>query len=157
MTPKPKRSDPGYMKWYTRKNKKRLALAAKARYMANREYFMAKSRERYRANPEAARKAKAKWAAAHPRKMRRYRDKWYANNYHSMTPNKWRTPEKGRARGAVAYAILKGDIKRPSTCSECGKRKKVEAHHPDYSKPLSVVWLCISCHRRVGNAPKIAG
>ncbi len=34
-------------------------------------------------------------------------------------------------------------IKQP--CEVCGE-VKVEAHHPDYEKPLGVNWLCTSCH-----------
>ena len=35
-------------------------------------------------------------------------------------------------------------IKQP--CSVCGKIKS-EAHHPDYSKPLEVIWFCRSHHK----------
>lgn len=30
-------------------------------------------------------------------------------------------------------------------CKECTK-KDVATHHKDYSKPLDVEWLCVSCH-----------
>jgi hypothetical protein len=36
---------------------------------------------------------------------------------------------------------------RPQHCSACGVECKPQGHHPDYSKPLEVVWLCRPCHR----------
>lgn len=36
----------------------------------------------------------------------------------------------------------------PMPCEMCNE-KKVEMHHPDYSRPLDIVWLCASCHRHI--------
>lgn len=33
----------------------------------------------------------------------------------------------------------------PRPCQKCGE-KKVEKHHPDYSEPLTVMWLCRPHH-----------
>jgi len=40
----------------------------------------------------------------------------------------------------------KGTIKKLS-CEKCGTDQLVEAHHPDYSKPLEVIWLCSLHHK----------
>ena len=48
------------------------------------------------------------------------------------------------ARWAVNRMRAKGVIKS-QPCAFCGK-EKTEAHHPDYSKPLLIVWLCRKCH-----------
>lgn len=53
-------------------------------------------------------------------------------------------PEKVRARQEMTRAIMKGSLKR-QPCEVCGKGK-VEGHHPDYSKPLAVKWLCHKHH-----------
>lgn len=55
-------------------------------------------------------------------------------------------PEKHRARTTLNYAISKGKIKKPKNCANCGKEKKLDGHHEDYSKPLIVQWLCRPCH-----------
>lgn len=63
-------------------------------------------------------------------------------------------PERRAAQAKVRYALLKGVLKK-MPCSICGSEKSV-GHHPDYSEPLSVVWLCQAHHKQlhaqVGNA-----
>lgn len=56
-------------------------------------------------------------------------------------------PEKARARSLLSNAVCEGKIIRPSQCSLClSSDGVVEGHHPDYSKPLDVIWVCKSCH-----------
>jgi len=77
------------------------------------------------------------------------------------------TPDEAHSK--VDYAIRSGKLFRPETCEICGKKpiktfknrwlnKTVEvpyhnpgivAHHPDYNKPLDVVWVCRKCHSKI--------
>lgn len=42
-----------------------------------------------------------------------------------------------------------GTIVKPDICDLCHMpHEKIEAHHPDYSKPAEFVWLCKNCHAR---------
>ena len=50
------------------------------------------------------------------------------------------------AHRAVTRAIKNGTLV-PEPCKICGKSQRVEAHHPDYDKPLQVDWLCSAHHR----------
>lgn len=51
------------------------------------------------------------------------------------------------ARQEVYKALRRGDlVKEP--CTFCGE-EKTGAHHPDYSKPLDVIWVCDRCHKKV--------
>lgn len=43
-------------------------------------------------------------------------------------------------------SIARGLMIRPKSCSVCGCDGKINGHHDDYNKPLSVRWLCSSCH-----------
>jgi hypothetical protein len=54
--------------------------------------------------------------------------------------------EKRRAREAVKRAVKSGRLVRPKACEGCGYALPVAAHHPDYTKPLDVEWLCVDCH-----------
>jgi len=57
-----------------------------------------------------------------------------------------RNPQKRRAQGRAKSAQGKGFIQPPPGCEKCGAAVKLEKHHPDYSKPLFVQWLCPPCH-----------
>ena len=63
----------------------------------------------------------------------------------SKAKREWRkrNPDAVRAHNAVARALRKGTLVR-QPC-RCGNPRS-EAHHPDYSKPLEVEWLCRRCH-----------
>lgn len=63
---------------------------------------------------------------------------------------------KDSAQNKLERAVLKGLLKRPIQCEICGGtpppfmdgRSAIQAHHPDYAKPLDVRWLCQQCHHR---------
>jgi hypothetical protein len=58
-----------------------------------------------------------------------------------------RFPEKMKARRFMRTAIGNGTLLKPSKCSLCESEEfQIDAHHPDYSKPLEVVWVCKPCH-----------
>lgn len=51
------------------------------------------------------------------------------------------------ARSILNLAIRRADVKRPNSCSHCGRNDlRIEGHHYDYSEPLAVLWLCSECH-----------
>ncbi len=54
--------------------------------------------------------------------------------------------EKQDSRSALWRAINTGKITKPTTCSSCKAKGKIEGHHEDYLKPLEVIWLCTGCH-----------
>lgn len=58
-------------------------------------------------------------------------------------------PERLAINHRVARAIKSGKILKPECCSICGKKGKTVAHHHDYSKPLDVIFVCQSCHKRI--------
>lgn len=54
---------------------------------------------------------------------------------------------KRHARFKLNYEIKNGNILKPNNCFKYLKICVPEGHHPDYSKPLEVDWLCKDCHR----------
>lgn len=61
-----------------------------------------------------------------------------------------KTSTKARsAQSLLRYHVQAGNITKPDHCEECGKTNcAIEGAHRDYSRPLDVRWLCISCHRK---------
>lgn len=55
---------------------------------------------------------------------------------------------KSYARSYVRVYLLRGRIIK-APCYVCAAAQKLEAHHEDYSRPLLVVWLCLTHHRMV--------
>jgi hypothetical protein len=58
-----------------------------------------------------------------------------------------RHPKKVAAHTAVYIATRNGKLNRPEACSRCGVVSSiVHGHHPDYDRPLEVIWFCRRCH-----------
>lgn len=54
---------------------------------------------------------------------------------------------KAKARQRLTDAVKRGDIKRSDACEACDMEGlDIEAHHPDYNEPLTVLWMCTLCH-----------
>lgn len=86
-------------------------------------------------------------------KIRAY-DKMRASMPHRMALNKrvlkdyrQKFPERYAATSAVNSALRTGKLIR-YPCEICGEKKSV-GHHPDYSRPLDVIWLCQAHHKQL--------
>lgn len=55
------------------------------------------------------------------------------------------SPERRKAQVILGNAVRSGKVQK-LPCFVCGE--KAEAHHPDYSAPLDVVWLCPAHHKQ---------
>lgn len=74
--------------------------------------------------------------ACHAAYMRENRPK------HSELPEHAR--HKANVRSMACQYEKRGKLKR-QPCQKCGSNN-AEKHHPDYSQPLLVEWLCRECH-----------
>lgn len=128
-------------------------MAYQRRYRAaHREAVLAWSRK-YEATHRATRRAHTRqYDATHREARRAYARKRYRTNRERMIASavNWHElhPKQRRARNAVNHAKDRGDLVL-QPCEICGSTENVHGHHPDYSKPLEVCWLCASCHQRL--------
>ena len=69
---------------------------------------------------------------------------------HKKATKKYRKnhSKKYKAHTMLNNSIRKGDLIKPKSCEECLLITNVVGHHDDYNKPLTVRWLCHSCHAR---------
>jgi hypothetical protein len=58
-------------------------------------------------------------------------------------------PERCNAVNRIWKRIRLGKMEKGTKCEACDRTDNIIAHHWDYSKPLSVIWLCSSCHKNV--------
>jgi hypothetical protein len=87
-------------------------------------------------NKEKIKEHKKKWRRKNREKTKEYQKKWRRKNR-----------EKVNAESKALRAIREGRLIKPEKCENCGTITKLEAHHPDYSQPLKVQFLCINCHK----------
>ena len=59
--------------------------------------------------------------------------------------------DKKNARTLLNYHLKQGKVVKPKCCEKCKKRKPLQAHHCDYTKPLDVLWVCNLCHSKYDN------
>lgn len=66
------------------------------------------------------------------------------SNYDRKVESARRNPVQSAARRELEGALKRGEVIR-HPCFVC-RETKVEAHHWDYGRPLSVFWLCRTHH-----------
>jgi len=120
---------------------------------ANREKIR-KARKAYREENRAEFRERGRaWKEANRELLREANKVYYEENKvaYSEYNKAYRKVNKDKinAHRAVHRALKAGTLTKPDTCARCQKRKVIEGHHEDYSKPLEVDWLCISCHKRL--------
>lgn len=78
----------------------------------------------------------------------RYPKKRHSEKYkeqHKEYSALWIAKNKDKAK---AHQLAQKVQAKPE-CEHCGSTGKLHKHHPDYSKPLEVITLCIPCHEIV--------
>jgi hypothetical protein len=70
----------------------------------------------------------------------------YSRQNRSKWPLTAEQRKRNNARSYLHVYVKRGKIKK-LPCEEC-QNSKSEGHHPDYSKPLQVIWLCKKHHRK---------
>ena len=126
------------MQWYRNKTpEQRTALIARR----NKELVRINDRRRYDRHTEERRRTAEVWGRKNPEKRRQCYLRFVD-----------RHPEQIKAKTLVNSAIRKGILIR-QPCQDCG-HPKTQAHHPDYSNPLEVQWLCSVHHGLTRKKPR---
>ena len=106
---------------------------------ARRKYRLSHLEETNTHNREYMRKV----IAENPKKFSERTVKW--NQEHPEYRRKWR---KENPQAVIAHKLAEKIPTKPK-CEKCGLTKRLERHHPDYSKPLMFKTLCCLCHNTV--------
>lgn len=64
-------------------------------------------------------------------------------------PSEVEVKNQKRAAHAATTKALRSRRLVPRACQNCLSPENIHAHHEDYEKPLEVLWLCASCHKRL--------
>lgn len=78
--------------------------------------------------------------------------KAWKKNYLRLLRKKY--PQRDKARALINRMVRSGKLVRQK-CVVVGCDKVGEAHHQDYSKPLSVIWLCRFHHMELHSQNKL--
>ncbi len=113
--------------------------------------------KRYRATPEGRAKhtlEKGRYRktpagrAAENRRKERYRKTSAGRAAESLRKRRYRKTEKGRViqnAGRTVWKAIKSGKLQKEPCLICDS-PDAQAHHPDYTEPLRVLWLCRQHH-----------
>ena len=104
----------------------------------DREY-----KKEYYSRPSAIKHVKEYYSRPYVIKHIREYGKEYRREYRKRPGN----PVRDMARQYLNRAVRSGVITR-EPCIACGEPQS-QGHHPNYDKPLMVVWLCLKCHSQL--------
>ena len=109
--------------------------------------------ERYAANNPNAAEAKRRYAISERGKAKK--QEWVKSEAGKMSAKlntksqRVARPDRNRARVILNNAVRDAKVIPWPVCAVPDCSCKPQAHHPDYSRPLDVVWLCVKHHKEV--------
>jgi len=117
---------------------------ASARYYENREYYLAQSKRHYLEHQEYHHECTRRWRQQNPERTQEI-------DTAAKARHRKRHPDRARARQTITWLLASGQITpQPCEADKNGRKCGVmptQSHHPDYSRPLEIVWLCPNCHK----------
>lgn|SRR5579883_3355 len=141
-----------YMKAWRLQNAERIRIYN----LENKERRAATFKDWRERNPERFKELCKKWMSENRSRIKVYMQKYRQEHRDHRDPAKrykYNHSPKQTARMRLRNARKSGKVMRPEHCSKCGLVCIPEGHHPDYSKPLEVVWLCRICHGAIHSKP----
>lgn len=136
---------------WRKKNPEKMKKIKQREYQKNKDQCDKRNKEWVQKNKEGSRAIKAKYREKNRQLLREKGSEYIKRNLEDraeyLRKKRKIEPEKYNARNIVNYAVKSGKLEKSTTCSVCQSEGRIEGHHPDYSKPLEVVWLCVICHR----------
>jgi len=136
-------------------------------YKSSRDGFQARCKECKRVEGRE-RNRQPKRKAYNARFQKELTESGYFQEYQSRPEVKRRRADRAKqysqdpklrirwlARWYSRRMVRNGSITQ-QPCAICGKEDS-QMHHPDYTKPLLIVWLCADCHRKLHRNAKAEG
>jgi hypothetical protein len=145
------------MKEYRLKHKKYLKEYHHQYYLNNIKNHKILGHEWRLKNKEYIKEHDKKYRQENQEQIKAYQKEWNKNNLDLImkSKTKWmkKNPGAVNAHHAVNRALKNGKLSKSLCCQfiNCNN-KNVQAHHPDYSKPLEVIWLCPKHHKLIHSA-----
>jgi len=127
-----------YSRMYYKTHHKQCLISRKNYRASHRDWFVAYFKKYYLAHRDKKIAYAKKWAQSHRKLVNIYSNRWMNGNL-----------KKHRAHVKLQLALKAGKLTKPTLCSLCGARKRLDGHHKNYALPLLVKWVCRGCHKRV--------
>ena len=131
-----------YMKKWFKEHPDNLKKSQKKYYEKNKEKRIKASREWQINNPDKIKE----WNINHPNYIR----DWFRNNTEKSKDIFKRYYQKNKHK-RKAQRIANKAYPVSQICSVVGCNKIGERHHPNYNKPLEIIWLCRKHHKDLQN------
>ena len=122
-----------------RTNKKYCSRKCKAKkyYGNHKQQIIGEAKRWQQQNPEKTR-------IIHEKAMLKFRTEKKEQFNALINKNRLKNKKKWNARVRANQQVVMNSNQK---CELCGSQKKIQKHHPDYDKPLDIIFLCEKCHK----------
>lgn len=121
-------------------------------YLANKEMILTKSKEYYNSHREQHKDTNKRYRETHREQLNRAASEWGKTHREVMNNMQRKYREKNKRKMEI-YRDVERKVNQlwwyPKDCPICWKETMVVWHHPDYNKPLEIVFCCNMCHNKI--------